>query len=392
MVRLPLRSRLTAGFAAVALLASAVAFLPASRAEAAVPVKGDASWVWYVSASGGSGQAIARTAKRRGLDAVYVKSGDGTNYWDQFSSELVDDIHARGLDVCAWQFVYGRDPAAEARVGARAVDAGADCLIIDAESDLEGRYAEADTYMRTLRDLVGPDYPLGLSSFPYVDYHPSFPYSVFLGPDGAQFNVPQVYWHTIGTPVITALTHTYEWNRPYDVPIYPVGQTYEDPPRQEIRSFRRYARKFGAQGVSWWSWQETSSREWRSITHRVKRLKGPAPDRSFPELTPGATGDLVVWAQELLRGGGATIRVTGEFDSRTERAVAAAQTVAGLPATGEIDDRTWSELLVDEPARVRWAARRTPGGTVRIGAERAPESASLSPLGTDVPPLLEGSG
>jgi hypothetical protein len=355
-------------------------------------VRGDASWVWYVSASGGSGLAIARTAKRRGLDAVYVKSGDGTNYWSQFNSDLVDEIHARGLEVCAWQFIYGKDPAAEAKVAARAVDAGADCLIIDAESDLQGKYAEADTYMRTLRELVGPDYPLALAGFPYVDYHPSFPYSVFLGADGAQFNLPQVYWHAIGTPVVTALTHTYEWNRPYDVPLYPVGQTYEDPPRQEIRSFRRYARKFGAKGVSWWSWQETSSREGRSITHPVKRLKGPAPDRAFPALASGDAGDLVVWAQELLRGGGATLQVTGEFDSKTVKAVVAAQTAAGLPATGEIDDRTWGELLSNEPAPVRWAARRSPSGTARLGTERAPESASLSPLGTDVPPLLEGSG
>jgi hypothetical protein len=44
---------------------------------------------------------------------------------------------------------------------------------------------------------VGDAYPLALSSFPYVDYHPAFPYSVFLGQGGAQSNVPQLYWYAM---------------------------------------------------------------------------------------------------------------------------------------------------------------------------------------------------
>ena len=36
------------------------------------------------------------------------------------------------------------------------------------------------------RQAIGPEYPLGLTSFPYVDYHPRVPYSIFLGPGGAQ--------------------------------------------------------------------------------------------------------------------------------------------------------------------------------------------------------------
>ena len=186
---------------AVALLAAALAG-GAGRAEAASPVAGDASWIWYVSDSGGSGAAIGRAARRHGLDAVYVKSGDGSSYWSQFDHGLVRAIHDRGIDVCAWQFVYGNSPKKEARIGARAVEEGADCLIIDAEGDYEGRYAAADTYLSKLRRAIGDDYPLALSSFPYVDYHPAFPYSVFLGPGGAQYNLPQLYWYAIGDPLV----------------------------------------------------------------------------------------------------------------------------------------------------------------------------------------------
>jgi len=57
-----------------------------------------------------------------------------------------------------------------------------DCLVLDVEGQYEGKYAQASYYMSSLRSIVGADYPLGLASFPYVDYHPALPYSVFLGP------------------------------------------------------------------------------------------------------------------------------------------------------------------------------------------------------------------
>lgn len=374
------------------LVALAALLAPSGATAASTPLSGDAYWVWYVSSSGGSGEAIAREAERRGLDAVYVKSGDGGDYWSQFTPDLVDSLHDRGIDVCAWQYVYGARPSAEARVAARAVKAGADCFIIDAEAEYEGRYAEADTYVRELRRRVGPDYPLALSTFPYVDYHPAFPYSVFLGPGGAQYNVPQVYWFTIGTSVLEGLSHTFSFNRPYDRPILPVGQTYENPPNRDLRSFRSYARAFDAPGVSWWSWQETAGSEWRRTTGRTPPPPdGFRPNEDYADLEPGSSGDLVVWAQQLLLGSGMKVTLNGRFNRRTERAVLAFQDDAGLPATGLVDDETWVELLAEPPARVRWSRRGA--RELRSGAPQpAPASATLAPRGVDIPPEASGSG
>jgi hypothetical protein len=93
-------------------------------------------WVWYVSRSeGGSIGAIVARAKRNDVGTVYVKSGDGGTYWSQFNRALVNALHGAGLSVCAWQFVYGDAPLAEARVAAAAVKRGADCFAIDAEAD-----------------------------------------------------------------------------------------------------------------------------------------------------------------------------------------------------------------------------------------------------------------
>ena len=98
-----------------------------------------------------------------------------------------------------------------------------------------------------------------MAGFPYVDYHPAFPYSVLLGPQGAQFNVPQTYWKEIGGGVDAVVNHTYRFNRPYGRTIAPLGQTYDSPPSSEIVRFRQLAAADGATGLSWWSWQHTSA-------------------------------------------------------------------------------------------------------------------------------------
>ena len=161
---------------------------------------GQGMWIWYVSHSdGGSVASIVAQAHAAGVSTLFIKSSDGSaNYWSQFSSQLVAELHAAGLKVCAWQYVYGSNPAGEAALGAEAVANGADCLVIDAEAEYEGNYAAAQTYLTDLRAKIGAEYPLALASFPYVSYHPTFPYSVFLGPGGAQFNLPQMYWKDIG--------------------------------------------------------------------------------------------------------------------------------------------------------------------------------------------------
>ena len=151
--------------------------------------------------------------------------------------------------MCAWQYVYGTNPAGEAELGAEAVANGADCLVIDAEAEYEGHYAAAQTYIDDLRAKIGPTYPLGLASFPYVSYHPSFPYSVFLGPGGAQYNAPQMYWKDIGVSVDTVYANTYIANRIYGRPIFPLGQTYGGVSSAELLRFREEAVDYGATGA-----------------------------------------------------------------------------------------------------------------------------------------------
>jgi len=352
---------------AIATLVLALGLAPGANARS--PLSGNGMWIWYVSQSGGSAGAIARKAKNHNFHLVLIKSSDGGSAWSQFSSSLVHGLHDRGMRVCAWQFVYGNSPRAEALRGVDAIKKGADCLVIDAESSYEGRYAAADKFMDVLRQRAPGGAQIGFTSFPYVDYHLRLPYSVFMAKGGATLNVPQVYWHTIGDSPAASLGHTYRWNRPYHRPIYPLGQTYQNPPADRLREFRRRAKGYGANGISWWSWQETSAHEWRVIGHR---LDGPFPDggHSYPRLNRGDRGDVVVVAQELLLAWGKKPGgVDGIFGDGTARAVRQFQEDHGIAASGEIDHATWHALRERRPVRVNWSKRGNPAFAKRAKLE-----------------------
>ncbi len=323
---------------------------------------GSGMWIWYLSRSeSGDAAAIAAQAQAHGVSTVFVKSADGTNVWSQFNATAVAALKATGLRVCGWQFVYGREPLGEAAAAAAAKDAGADCFVIDAETAYEGRYAQAQRYVTKLRELVGDDYPIGLTSFPYVDYHPSLPYSVFMAPGGATFNLPQVYWKTIGDTVDEALAHTYQWNLPYETAIYPLGQTYDGPRAADVRRFRQLSTAFGARGVSWWVWQFASDSDWNALGVPVDAVD--RPETLWPTLRArsdgrvGSRGDLVVWAQQHLLGAGKTVTVDGAFGLGTADAVRTFQAENNLPITGELDAETWPVLLKVAPVPVDWIAK-----------------------------------
>jgi len=366
---------------------------PGAQAAGGTPFDRQGMWIWYVDRSdGGSIPRIVSRAGRAGIGTVYVKSGDGGNYWSQFNPGLVEALHRAGIDVCAWQFVYGERPLAEAKVGAAAVRRGADCLAIDAEGQYEGRYAAADRYVRALRARIGAGFPLALAGFPYVDYHPSFPYSVFFGPEGATYNQPQMYWKAIGTSVRAAFEHTYLYNRIWGHPIYPLGQTYERPGRREILRFRRFAESYGGLAPSWWDWQETGRRTWGALGATTNGpFQGYRPVSSSPLLRRGSRGDMVVWAQEHLAGAGqAQLPVTGIFGKKTAAAVRDFQLSRGLAVDGAIGTTTWNALLQVAPVRPRWAAQGARAGSgataSRFLPARRPASASLPAKSYEIDP------
>ena len=354
-------------------------------------------WIWDLGSSnqGNYGSIVAR-AHLNGISTLLIKAGDGTTPWSsQFNSAVVSEFHRAGLRVCAWQYVYGTHPIGEAYVGAAAVRAGADCLVIDAESEYEGKYISAQTYIKRLRALIGYRYPLALAGFPYIDFHPGFPYSVFLGPGGAQYNTPQMYWQDIGTSADGVYAHTYFYNRLYSRPIMPLGQIYNRPSAGQIRRFRLLSRAYDAANVSWWDWQEGSPGAFHALSQSLGSLSGFAADTSVATLGLKAKGDLVVWAQLHLLGSGMSVSVDGDFGPGTLSAVKRFQAAHGLVADGVIGPATWSVLLGERIARVNWVLWRNRVTAVLAAdgshIEQVPKSAKLRAKHYEIPRSL-GSG
>ncbi|MBE2315193.1 peptidoglycan-binding protein [Solirubrobacter sp. CPCC 204708] len=335
---------------------------PAPQQPGALPdvFRGNGMWIWQLpSSEGGDAAAIGARARASGISTVFVKSSDGaSSRWGQFSAESVAALKAQGLRVCAWQYVYGNDPAGEAALGADAVADGADCLVIDAESEYKGKYDAAREYMGALRAAVGPAYPIGFTSFPYVDYHDSLPYSVFLGPGGANANLPQVYWKDIGNTVEAVSGRTLAQNRVYGVPIAPIGQTYDNAPPAEIAQFRSLWAAYGSAGVSWWSWQATSEPGWAALAAAVASPPLPPPDPGWPALARGNSGDQVLWLQQRLASAVPSVARTGTFDAATDAGLREFQAARGLPVTGTTDALTWQAVLGPRHAVGLYVKRR----------------------------------
>jgi hypothetical protein len=317
-------------------------------------LQGSGMWIWMLPKSeGGNLDAIAARARAAAIRTVFVKSADATKLWPQFTPALVQGLHDRGLRVCAWQFVYGADPVGEAAMGVASVQAGADCLVIDAETGYEGRYAAAQRYMTALRAAIGPAYPVALTSFPYVEYHPRLPYSVFLGPGAAQANLPQVYWKAIGASVDAVSARTLANNRIYRTPLAPIGQAYDSPDPAHLARFRAIWAGYGAGGMSWWSWQASSVTTWGTLAQPA-----PAPvvlpDPGWPSLRKGSSGDQVIWLQQHLASADPSVAIDGKFTAATQTALIALQTARGLVASGTTDAATWQAVLTLPMQAVDW--------------------------------------
>ncbi|MBK5230765.1 MAG: peptidoglycan-binding protein, partial [Thermoleophilia bacterium] len=86
---------------------------------------------------------------------------------------------------------------------------------------------------------------------------------------------------------------------------------------------------------------------------KLRRSTLRAAPLAYPELTQGANGDLVRWAQMHLAAAGFQPTLNGVFDVAMTLMVQAFQQQHGIPLTGALDQPTWRLLLAIElPAAV----------------------------------------
>ena len=162
-----------------------------------------------------------------------------------------------------------------------------------------------------------------------------------------------MYWRDLHVSVDTAFRISLAANAVYGRPIVPVGQLYGSPSAAAVARFRTLAAAYGCAGVSFFSLDAARPAGLAALRAPLRRV---AKQRLVPAtLRPGADGDQVVWAQELLNAGGARLPVGGFFGAQTSRAVASFQTRHGLAADGVLGPATWRALLRLRAREPSWA-------------------------------------
>jgi Putative peptidoglycan binding domain len=342
---------------ALALVVSLGALAPAAAlgARASVPqaFAGEALWVNNI-AFPQTGRQLVSEAAGAGARTLYVKAAEGSSAELQFSAVLVGEMRAAGARVCAWTFARGQDPVGEAAAAVAAVRDGSQCLVIDAEGEYDKLYGAAQLFVRTLRARLGASFPIGLASQAEVAQHPSFPYSVFLGPGGFNAVLPQIYWLDFGVSVDAAYAATIGGNAIYGRPILPLGQLYGSPSTTELTRFRALARAYDDPGSSFFDLDVAQPQELAALRMPAPRLPRRAVVAST--LRAGACGDEIVQAQELLNAAGAHLPVGGFFGAETARAVSAFQARHRLPPSGVLGPATWRALASMHPREPSWAS------------------------------------
>lgn len=270
-------------------------------------LQGKGFFIWKIrDCEKGNPQAIASAAQAANLTHVLVKIADGgapfnispTNNVD-LVPPVVEALKARGMKVWGWQYIYGYDPNAEARIAIKRLQTlGLDGFVIDAEAEFKqpGRASAARRYAQQLRSAL-PDLPLALSSFRFPSYHRAFPWTEFL--QVCNLNMPQVYWEKAHNPAaqlrrcvseLTALKPS--------LPVVPTAPTYKTggwrPTPKDLNEFFECVHELQLTAANFFSWDECTRdlpELWQTMSaHIFSPKQPPQPD---PVPTPPAPSNLL---------------------------------------------------------------------------------------------------
>jgi hypothetical protein len=256
-----------------------VAAAPAQETRS--PIEGKGMWIWQFDKVGrGDPRAIVRAAVSRGLSHLYVRAGSskvGLSGWPDIV-RILPIAHEAGLKVIAWDFPYlynGRIDVRRARyVMTHSVHGHyVDGFAADVETRSEGTQlsgARAKQYAQGLRRALPHSYlilvPPRPNSFTlkFYPYHVTVPYFDAVA--------PMVYWGRFRAD--TVVRESIRYLRRFGKPVAPIGQAFDMGPEGGPKGapsagtlvlFMNVARREGAVGVSFWSWQHTPPHLWRAI-------------------------------------------------------------------------------------------------------------------------------
>lgn len=235
-------------------------------------LRGKGQYIWQVpEAERGNPQAIAQAAQEARLSHVLIKVAEGvwrynvTQQGIDLVQPVIEALHAVGIEVWGWQYVYGNNPNGEAAVAIRRCrELDLDGYVINAEAEYKqpGKAPAAELYTRQVREGIPSHIPLALSSYRWPYFHLELPWREFLA--RCDLNMPQVYWiHGTNPPgqLQRTLVEFERLSRERGVrhaPIFPTGAAFREhgwqPTPAEVLAFMQAAEEFGLEGFNFWRW------------------------------------------------------------------------------------------------------------------------------------------
>jgi hypothetical protein len=229
-------------------------------------LKGKGFFIWKVrDCESGDANVIASVAKSAAFSHVLIKIADGAypvniekNTNKDLCPAVVSALHAKGIQVWGWHYVYGY-PTLEAQIAIkRCRDLDLDGYVIDAEVEYQasGMAANARKFMSELRKGL-PNLPMAICSFRFPSYHQQFPWKEFL--EKCDYNMPQVYWEGANNPDSQLQRCVREFQAMTPVrPLIPTGPVYRwnnwGASADEIKTFLSTAKTLNLPGANFFTW------------------------------------------------------------------------------------------------------------------------------------------
>jgi len=243
------------------------------------------TYTWNIPGISRDPVVFAAKVKAAGFQSIYLKVADGKvpfkcsatafpGWGENVRQAFVDALHAVGIAVIGWGFLYGDDATEEGRIGAQqCLKYGLDGYIFDVESRFDGwanrmqkAWAVCDTFDRT-----APTIPTGLcwwskwhSPSTGAQWHPKDVAVEFM--KHCDYGLPMNYWYT-GDLANTDAAHaaralweidvsTQQWREITPKPLIPTGRSVSGdggiPRPASVLAFDDKVRALGHGGISWW--------------------------------------------------------------------------------------------------------------------------------------------
>ena len=170
-----------------------------------------------------------------------------------------DAFKAAGIQVWPWIYpVPSRLPEVSEAIK-RAVELGDSGIILDPEAEYRKRPNDALKLMALARSSAG-NLPVGVSSYGYTQYHPTFPYAEF---SSADFGVPQVYDLKDNQKPSYQKKGVQSWRDAGFDTVIPALTTASSSLGELMTEIAQTP--LDDDSVVFWDWQTTQSGEWAAI-------------------------------------------------------------------------------------------------------------------------------